>query len=1145
MQTLARICVQRPVFATVIVLALVVVGAFSIPQLPIDRFPTIDFPLVTITTVLPGATPEEIDTEVTEQIEKQVGSVSGIDLIASTSAEGISVVQVQFVLEKDGDLGAQEVRAKIDQAIPNLPTGTERPIVQKLGGDAAPILNFVLSGQASIRDLTEYADKTVRPQLESIFGVGEVRIVGGRARQINVLLDPYKLRSYGVTVLDVRNALATQNQQVPGGTLDQGDRRISVRTQGRVPTVEEFQDIVVRTVPGRSVRLSDVATIEDGEEEPTSRANINGKSAVLLQIRKQSGANSVAVVDSVKERLKEIAPAFPPTYGYRITSDQSEFAKAAVHSVEEHLILGSILASLVVLVFLWNWRSTLIAALAIPASLISTFALMWAQGFTLNVITLLALTLAVGIVIDDAIIVLENIYKFLEEKDMTPREAAIEATKEIGLAVLATTLSLVAVFLPVAFMTGIVGRFLNSFGLTMAFAIGVSLIVAFTLTPMLSARWLKSPRKTAKAIREGEGFRGNVVRRPGAENDPASSQPLTNARSQATGEPAGKEKKGFDLLAPVENAYAATMRWSLRHRWVVVLVTLGVFISTGPLFMRVSKNFLPDEDESQFLVAVRAREDRSLEATEKLLNEIAEDIRQLPEVEETVVTVGNDLEQTANKGEILVLMKEVDDRETELTQFDLMDRVRKEVLPKYPRDLRTLVSPPNAFGQGAEAGLQFVINGPDLNVLATTAEKIVKELQKIPGVADADTSLIVGKPELGVYVDRARAGDLGVNVGDVAQTLRVITAGDDVSAYSEGGQRYDVNLRALPRFRDTRESLELFSVPSNKAQQPGGGVRDIPLTQVVRFVEGQVPSTVERYGRTRSVMVSANLLPGTSEQAVQEKINGLVEQANLGPEYRSQFAGRSRELGKTFTAFGTAFLLSIIFMYLILAAQFESWVHPITILLSLPLTVPFALLSLIITNNSLNIYSMLGLLVLFGIVKKNSILQVDHANQLLERGLPKEDAIVQASKDRLRPILMTTIAFVAGMLPLALSTGVGAGTNQATSGIIIGGQTLSLALTLIATPVFYSLFHDATIWTRRMRRRFFGSTEDEEEQERSSGTGEATYATASATASAENGAGTATYVPHNGANGAVKASEGSETVEHRPPSPEPPERTPH
>jgi HAE1 family hydrophobic/amphiphilic exporter-1 len=1054
MQTLAKLCIQRPVFATVLILALVVVGVFAIPNLGMDRFPNIDFPSVTVTTTLPGATPEEMDSEVTEEIEKQVGSVSGIDVISSTSSEGVSVVAIQFVLERDGDVAAQDVRSKIDLAIPNLPEDAERPIVQKFGSDASPIMQFTLSAEnTSIRDLSEYSDKTLRPQLEAINGVGEVQLIGGRLRQINLLVDPYKLRSFGLTPVDIRDAVKRQNQQVPGGSSDQGDRRLSIRTQGRVATIEELNQLVIKDQPGSPVRLRDVATVEDGEEEPTSLASINNKPAIVLSVRKQSGANSVAVIDAVKAKLKEIQPSFPAGYSTFITNDQSVFTKAAVHAVQEHLILGSILAALVVLVFLWNWRSTLISAVSIPVSVIATFALMYAKGFTLNVITLLALTLAVGIVIDDAIVIIENIYRFIDEKGMKPRQAALEATSEIGLAVLATTLSLVAVFLPVAFMTGIVGRFLNSFGLTMAFAILVSLFVAFTLVPMLASRWLKAPKKTETA---------------------GIDAPVHGSHGGHGGHNSGG-KKG--LFARLENFYAAVLRWSLHHRWVVVLVCLGALFATGPLGARVGGNFLPDEDESQFIVSVRAKEGTNLAATEKLLSHIADDIRKFPEVTDTIITVGSDPQQTQNKGDILVKMRDLSERKTDTTQFGLMNDARKLLKEHYPANLRTLVSPPNAFGGGAQAGLTFVITGPDNRTLANAANKIVADLKATPGIADADTSVIVGKPEVSATVDRTRAGDIGVSVSDVASTLRILVAGEDISDFAQGGEQYDINVRALPQYRNNA-SLNLFAVPAKNE-----GVGSVTLDQVTSFSDGSAPSTVERFSRQRSVTVSANLVPGTSEQTIQGKVLDLLKKQNLGAQYQGQFSGRSRELGKTFVAFGVAFLLSIIFMYLILAAQFESWVHPITILISLPLTVPFAILSLLITGNSLNIYSLLGILVLFGIVKKNSILQVDHANQLRAAGMLREQALVQACQDRLRPILMTTVAFVAGLLPLVLSAGVGSGTNRATGGVIVGGQILSLGLTLVATPVFYSLFDDASNFTKRLRERLFGKSDDDEDDD--------------------------------------------------------------
>src|SRR5919108_4502217 len=494
MQWLAAISVKRPVFATVIILSLTVVGAFSFGRLGLDRFPKVDFPTVVVTTRLPGAAPEEVETEVTDKIEEAVNTISGIDELRSNSSEGVSQVIVAFLLEKDGDVAAQEVRDRVNRVLPLLPRTIEQPTVEKFDPDAAPVMTLAVSAAAPIRDITEYADKTLRRQLESVSGVGQVVVVGGRARQINLLLDADRLRAYNLTVTDVTRAIQTQNAEIPGGRVEQGATAMTLRTRGRVGAVAQFGDIVVRQREGHQVLLRDVATIEDGMAEPETTANVNGEPGVMLTVRRQSGTNTVQVVDAVKERLAEVAPLAPAGYRIRVVRDLSEFIKALIASVEEHLVLGSILAAAVVLVFLWNWRSTFIAAVAIPTSIIATFGLIWYQGFTLNSMTMLALTLAVGIVIDDAIGVLENIYRFVEEKGMDPFQAAVEATKEIGLAVLATTLSLIAIFVPVGFMGGIVGRFMKSFGLTMSFAIMVSLLVSFTLTPMLSARWIKAKK---------------------------------------------------------------------------------------------------------------------------------------------------------------------------------------------------------------------------------------------------------------------------------------------------------------------------------------------------------------------------------------------------------------------------------------------------------------------------------------------------------------------------------------------------------------------------------------------------------------------------------------------------------------------------
>ena len=1047
MQKLAEICIRRPVFATMIVLSLVVVGAAGFFRLGVDRFPAVDLPTVSVRVGLPGAAPEEVESLVTQQLEEVINTVDGISELRSVSGQGTSLVIATFNLDRDLESAAQDVRDRVNTLGRRLPEDATPPVVQKFDNDSTPVLTIALTADRSLRELTELGDKTVRPQLERIGGVGEVRVVGGLDRAINVWIDAERLAAYQISIAQIRQALERQNTDVPGGNVTTGKEELTLRTLGRFTDPREFDELVISNVNGAPVKVRDVGRVEDGTKEQRSFSRLNGVPTVTLDIRRQSGANTVEVIKGIKEALPRVDTQLPEDVKLEVIRDQSRYIEAALHEIQTHLVLGSILASLVVLLFMRSWRSTLIAAVAIPCSVISTFGMMRALDFTLNSVTMLALVLMVGVVIDDAIVVLENIFRFIEEKKIEAKEAAREATKDIGLAVLATTLSLVVIFLPVSFMSSISGRFLYQFGITAAVAIMVSLLVSFTLTPMMSSRLIRVSDAT------------------GGHESPAS-------------------RRGFYRY--IDGAYSWLLTFAMRHRIAVAVIAIVTVLTSIPLYRAVKQEFIPTNvDEAEFEVSVNGPEGTNLAVMNETVTAMEKEILETPGVRLVLASAGGGFLGGVNQGDMYVRIAPHEERtlsftklwnETKngnplkafrgnYTQQDVMLEVRRRLQKYSPMRSGVRNGRSFNFGTGGRSDIDFVFRGPDIVQLAEYADELVERSENLGGIVDADTTLKLNKPELRVLIDRERAADLGVDTSDIATSLRLMVGGEEEASRFRDqsiNEDYDVQLRLTEADRSDVGTISRLYVPSSR----GGLVRLDNLVQITRDTS---PSRIDRLDRERQVSVRASVAPGYALADRIEALRGSVREMNLPVAYTTTVSGRARELERTFTEFIWAFILSIIFMYMILASQFESVVHPFTILLSLPLSVPFALLSLWGTGDTLNLYSALGVLVLFGVVKKNAILQIDHMNNLREKGMERYEAIMQGNRDRLRPILMTTLALVAGMLPLALGSGPGAEERRSIAIVVIGGQTLSLLLTLIATPVVYSLLDDMKA-TARWRR---------------------------------------------------------------------------
>jgi HAE1 family hydrophobic/amphiphilic exporter-1 len=1023
---LSEICIRRPVFTWVLIGIPVVLGIAALFQLGVDLFPKVDFPVVAVTATFPGASAEEMEANVTELIENAVNAIAGVEELESTSREGSTTVIVQFSLNKNGDVGAQEVRDKIAMLGGAFPQGMDPPVVNKFDIDATPIMTIGISGRRDIREISEIARRQIQEPLQTVSGVGSVFISGGQTRAINVVVDTDQLASYNISIDDVRRAVVAQNLEVPGGLVDQGERELTLRTLGRVTRPEQFEDLIVAERGGFPIRIRDIGRVEDSIEEQRSDSRLNGRDSVSLFVQKQSGTNTVEISNAVHRRLAKIIPGLPADIQLEVINDQSRFIRKSLNEIRFHLMLAAFLVSATILLFIRDWRTTVIATLAIPTSIVPTFFFMQQMGFTLNNMTMLALLLSIGIVIDDAVVVHENIFRRMEEFGESGMEAARAGTKEISLAVLATSLSLLVIFIPVAFMGGIVGRFFSSFGFTVAFAIVMSLFVSFTLTPMLCSRFLKLDE-----FRSGSGH-----------------------------------SKSGALYRGTEASFGWLLRKGLRHRWITAGVCVLVFFATIPIARIIGANFVPRDDQSEFQVKFTMPEGYTLARTNRVVSEMEQRLLQLPGIQLhfTVIGEGGGIDETqgdVTRGSMYFRIKELHERE--YSQFDVMARARL-ILQDFP-DVRTAVNDVSAIGGGSGDTRTFRVSlkGPDLDKLDEYSSRLLAEMKKIPGLVDVDTTLSLRKPEIQVEIDRDRASDLNIPVQTIADTLSILVGGKSISKYREGSEQYEVWLRADKPFRAAARTLSSITIPS-----PTAG--PVQLSSVVHLREARGPSQIQRENRQRTVELLA-LPENVSLKDATVRVRQIVADMNMDPGYEIDFGGQADMLNETGIYFAIALGLSLLFMYLILAAQFESWLHPISILASLPVTIPFGLLSLMLFRTPLDLYSMFGLFMLIGIVKKNGILQVDKTNELRRGGMPMNQAILEANHVRLRPILMTTVMLIAAMLPIALGQGAGAGARASMAKVIIGGQALSLVLALLVTPVAYSLLEGFKARLSRLFRK--------------------------------------------------------------------------
>ena len=1011
---LSDLSIKQPVLATMLAVSLVTLGIFSYQRLPIDQFPDVEIPVLTVQTLYPGASPETVEREVTKRIEEALNTISGVRHISSTTTEGLSAIVVEFRLGVRINNAQQDAQAKINAIRADFPKDMKEPVIQRIDFNAMPIVSVAVeSATADIKVLSSLAEKVIKKRFETVSGVGQVTLVGLARREIQVLLDRDKLKAYGLTYAEASAALQRENMDVPAGKLEQGRQEPLVRVAGKFRSLEAFDRLIVAARNGNPIYLPQVARVVDGIEDRRSASLMDGRSGLSLDMVKQSGANTVEVADAIDKTMADMNAELPPHIRLRKVVDRSTFIRESVEDVQVTLVLGGFLTVLIVFFFLNSWRSTVITGLALPVSVISAFIIMHALNFTLNIITLMGLSLAIGLLIDDAIVVRENIVRHMHA-GADHFTAAREATAEIGKAVMATTFTIIAVFVPVAFMGGIIGRFFFQFGITVGFAVLVSLYVSFTLDPMLSSRWY-DPAADPRVPRSWFG-RG-----------------LARVNNQ---------------LDRLQGVIAGALGWSLRHRWAVIILAAAAIVSSFSLFGKLGSAFMPNADPGQFQVAYKASPGISLDRSAEIAQELEREIRRNPAVTYTYVTIGGTAGKAINEGNIFIRLNP---RKTRRHYSFIKTEVR-HAMARF-RAVRTSIEEADQVG-GDVKPIQISVRGSDLQQLAPLSDRLMAQIRQVDGASDIDTSEDAPQTEVRVAVNRNAASDLGLDLGTVAATMRGLVAGEVVSQFEDrDGDSYDVRLRVQRADRTRAIDLLGLDLPAQ------GGRALVPASQIAGLETGAAPSKVRRRDLMREIRLSAS----TETRSLGEVIADIKARAaalNVPPGYRIDYTGDSEEMMESFGYALQSLLLAVILIYAVLASQFRSFLQPLAIMLSLPLSLVGVAGMLYLAKDTLNIMSMIGVILLMGLVTKNAILVIDFANVQRRQGRPRGEALIAAARVRLRPILMTTLAMIFGMLPLAFEIGSGAEFRAPMARAVIGGLITSTLLTLIVVPVVYTYLDD-------------------------------------------------------------------------------------